>query len=89
MIHMNTAGYNLLEISHNIWCLEVADKDQNFVGTFREVVLYSLFKGYFDIEEINVAVQTMLEEGHNSAHFGMNKFFLFTFNRTTPMRKAS
>ena len=80
MKSFNPAGYNIAEKGINLWTVQVIN-DTIYVGSFSEVVIYSIIRLGFKLEDIEFAVSTMLEEGHNVAHFGMNRTFLYSFQR--------
>lgn len=80
MKRSNLAGYNISEEGVNLWNIQVID-DTIYVGTFSEVVIYSIIRLGFKLEDIDIAINIMLEEGHNSAHFGMNRTFIYSFQR--------
>ena len=76
---MNTAGYDLYEITEHEWIIHVKGC-KLFTGTFKEVVKHMSGMG-FELAEVEVAVKDMIQTGFNGSHFGMHKSFIFSFQR--------
>lgn len=72
-------GYNLIEVESNSWAIQVIG-DTVFTGTFREVILFSIVRLGFTMEELNIALNDMLTNGDDTAHFGIYRTFLYTFH---------
>lgn len=82
-------GFNLVEVADNMWFIQPIG-GISFGGTFSEVVLVSIYKYGFKMKEIEEAVKVMLELGHDSAHFGVYRTFIFSSKWTkTTERRAS
>ena len=88
MLERNIEGYNLIEITSDNWCIETVN-GRKFSGTFLEVAMYAVIKLGFKINEIDLAVQDMVKNGNNAAHFGMWACFIFSFSTGSEIRKAS
>ena len=78
--HPTASGFNLIEISEDIWQLQIVDSE-SFFGTFKEVLIFANLRYSINLKEIDMAVQCMIKEGHNAAHFGMWGTFIFTFKK--------
>jgi hypothetical protein len=78
--NLNTAGYDLYEVSEDHWALHVKDGPV-FIGTFKKVVIHAATRLGFKLSEIEFATKEMINKGHNGAHFGMYRGFIFTFQR--------
>jgi hypothetical protein len=78
--NLNTAGYDLYEVSEDHWALNVKG-GAIFVGTFKKVVIYAVLRLGFKLEEIEYATREMINKDHNGAHFGMYRGFIFTFQK--------
>lgn len=76
----NIEGYNIFELSNNVWCLQFSE-GKSFTGTFKEVILHAVVGHGIKLQEIEVAVQTMIKDGHDAAHFGMWGTFMYSFKR--------
>lgn len=74
----NVSGFNLVEVNDNLWFLHIID-GESFGGTFKEVVLFAMLRYGFKLNDVDVAIQTMLKENHNAAHFGMFGSFMFSY----------
>jgi len=85
----NSAGYDLYEAFENQWVLDFKNGDA-FHGTLKEIGFYMCDKLDFYLEDIEFAVETILQNGHNAAHFGIFKSLLFTFTKDlSDKRRAS
>jgi hypothetical protein len=89
MAKPNIMGYNLIDAGNNEWYLQVVG-EAAFTGTIKDVIKYAVYHLYFNFEEIESAINSMIETNSNAAHFGMFKKFIYPFNQDfTPIRKAS
>lgn len=68
--------YNLIDCGRE-WQLHTIEGA--FSGSFKEVVKMCVTVFSIPIEEIELAVSVMCENNHNSANFGMNRTFIFSF----------
>jgi len=85
----NINGYNLISFSEDVWAFEVIGTG-SFMGSFREVVEFAVWSYALNIIEIEKAIDSMLLEVNNSAHFGAWGTFIFSFNKPQDIeRKAS
>lgn len=80
-------GYELVEVEKDIWFLQV-DNEQPYYGTFKEVVRFAIIYHDFTLDEIESAVQNMLELNHNAANFGIYGGFIFSYKYSFDTRKA-
>lgn len=78
--NLNTAGYDLYEITRDEWILHVKN-GPIFSGSLKKVGLHAVAHMGFKPEELEVAVIEMNRNGHNGAHFGMYKGFIFSFSK--------
>ena len=78
--NMNSSGYDLYEITKDEWILHIKDGPM-FVGTLKKVGVHAVTKMGFKLEQIEIAVNDMNQRGHNGAHFGMYKDFIFSFKK--------
>jgi len=79
-LSLNINGFDIYELQLDIWVIHV--KDSNiYYGTFAEVVVYSITRLGFSSDQLELAVQEMVKYDNNAAHFGMNRSFIFTFNK--------
>lgn len=82
----NETGYTLLEVEKDIWFFNVVD-GESFGGTLKEVVLFAIFKHQVKFSDIELAIQDMIKEGHNAAHFGMWKSFIYSYKHDYNVRR--
>jgi hypothetical protein len=85
---LTSLGYDLYEVSDNCWAIHIKG-GKLFIGTFKEVVTACVTKLGFELEEFEFATKEMIDKGHNGAHFGMYRSFMFTFQREFKYDKAS
>ena len=74
-------GFNLVEVSSDVWVLKVVGEDSSFVGSFRDVVKHAVTRYNFRFQEIDKAVESMVQGNHNSAHFGSQSSFMCAFTQ--------
>jgi hypothetical protein len=83
----NPYGFNLCQLSDNVWSLQVIN-GKCVIGTFTEVVVTSVYRFGFSVAEIEKGVEAMIELNHNTAHFGLYKKFIFSHNEQDKTRQA-
>jgi hypothetical protein len=88
MLELNAEGYNLIEADNGVWYLQVVG-DTAFKGTFREVYLFSIYRIGFKPEDLDEAILDMANLGHNAAHFGAFKKYIYPFTNELSVRKAA
>jgi hypothetical protein len=85
----NVTDYNIIELSEDLWLFQQVG-EESIYGTFLEIFLIALIQYSFNFNELELAIQHMIEEDHNAAHFGMWKSFIYSFNyKFSHERKAS
>lgn len=77
---MDSAGYDLYEVTRDEWVLEVKN-GPIFHGTLVKIGVHAVKRMGFKMGDIEIATQEMLKHGHNAAHFGMYRTFMFTFQK--------
>lgn len=75
---VNSSGYKLTEFSNNSW--QVVGPDSAYSGNFKGTVKYAVTVLGFRLEEIEYAIERMIELNHNTAHFGIYKNLIYTYN---------
>ena len=76
---LNTKGFNLHMIELNTWVFD-DHSGVLFDGKFRNVVEHMVDHG-FPLHEVELAMNEILKNNHDSANFGMYKSFIFSYNR--------
>lgn len=76
----NLEGFNLIEVSENVWVFEVLD-GESFTGSLRETILFAVRRYHLKLQEIEVAIETMIHDENNAVHFGMWGTFIYSFNK--------
>lgn len=75
-----STSYDMVMRPDESWVIRAGEKSL-YSGTMREVVTFMVQRLGFDIDEIEVAIEEVgkhLKNGHDGAHFGMHKRFIFT-----------
>lgn len=85
---VNLDGFNIIEVVENVWVLEVIN-GISYTGTLKEVVTLAINNYKFRFKEIEDAVNCMIREEHNAAHFGTWGSFIYTFNQNSPKRSLA
>lgn len=88
MLKANFEGYNLIEYSKDEWYLQVIGQVA-YKGTFRQAIIFAISKLGFKIEELDMAINIMLQEDHNIAHFGMYRGFMYSHRQDFSKRKVA
>jgi hypothetical protein len=73
-------GYQLIDIGP-YW--ELHSPRGIYRGNFKKVCTYAALALGMSLDEIDVAIQEMEKQFHNGAEFGINRTFLFTFDKET------
>lgn len=76
----NSAGYDLSEVELDQWVFSVRG-GKVFTGTFVMIVVLMVTRYGFNIDDLEAATKEMVKNSHNTAHFGMYKSIIHTFNR--------
>ena len=86
---LNTAGYDLYEVTREEWILHVKENGPIYHGTLKKIALHAIKNMGFKVQDFEIATQEMVKMGHNGAHFGMHGGFIFTFQREFAANRAS
>jgi hypothetical protein len=86
----NSAGYDLYQPfpELNQWVIDLKN-GQAYHGKFNEVVSYMVSNLDFYFQDIEIAVKEMTDKWNNCAHFGINRTFIFSFNKEINVDQAS
>ena len=85
---VNLDGFNLIEVIENVWVFEVIG-GISYAGTLKEVVVFAMAQYKFKFKEIEDAINCMVREEHNAAHFGTWGSFIYTFNQNSPKKSLA
>lgn len=80
--------YELIDKGNDRWALMIGHKVR-YSGSFRHVVAICLRELRFDSRQLDMAVQEMCKpenKGHDVAHFGVYRTFLFSYNSKEQQR---
>lgn len=79
--------FELYEINENEWQLHAAG--EAFSGPFVKVIALGIMKYDFLADEFDVAVTEMVKNGHDAAHFGFGRRFIYSFNKEAKYEKKA
>lgn len=75
--------YNLYKISDNLYQIHSSYRTEKAMeGTMVAIVTYCVAGLRFNVTEIEDAMVDMIHKETDAAHFGINRKFLYSFNRT-------
>lgn len=77
MEELETRGYHLVEVDSSLWLLLSGDLTLRR-GSFLQVATYMVASKGFKYEQLDEAITAMTRKGHNAAHFGMYKDFMYS-----------
>jgi len=84
----NLDGFNLVEVSNNVWSFEVIG-GMHYMGNLAHVVRIAVKRYDISISEIEVAVEDMIKNGYTIAHFGMWRTYMYGYKPTPGKRLVS
>lgn len=73
-------GYYLTQTILGSWALSTENKKVLIHGDFKSVVKSMVEEFYFDINEIEFAIENLEANQHDTAHFGMSRGFIYTMD---------
>jgi hypothetical protein len=71
--------YILYKLDHDLY--QIHSSHSAFEGTLTGIWTYCVQHLGFKSTELEASIQDMLDKGTNGAHFGVNKTFLYSFER--------
>lgn len=75
--------YNLYKISDDLYQIHSGFRNEKAMeGTILAIVTYCVTCLRFDVLEIEDAMVDMIHKDMDAAHFGINRKFLYSFNRS-------
>lgn len=82
---LNASGYDLYEISPTYWIFDKKNGD-TYGGSLKDIVFYMCKTLGFSSIEVTDALEYLVDEQLlkpeiNAIHFGVNGFFIFTFEK--------
>lgn len=86
-IILSSKGANLHMVQVDTWIFD-DHSGLLFDGSFKTVVGYMVDNG-FKMQDIELAVNEMMKNNHDSASFGMFKGFIFTYDRKDRKKVAN
>jgi hypothetical protein len=74
--------YNLYKIDESTYQIHSAYSNEKAMeGNLFSICKYCIRTLGFELKELEFALQQMLESDCDAAHFGINRTFIFAFNR--------
>jgi hypothetical protein len=75
--------YELYKLNDDLYQIHSTFRgEQSMEGTLTGIITYASRTLGFKIEELECALLDMLNRDTDAAHFGINRIFIFSFNRS-------
>lgn len=76
--------YEIYMIDENVYQIHSSFQGELAMeGTLLAILTYAVHKLGFTASELEVALVDMNEKDNNACHFGINRHFIFSFDRNT------
>jgi hypothetical protein len=79
--------YEVYQVSDDLFQVHSTFAIRAMEGSRLAILVYMTSELGFKPEELQEALLDMLDKGHDSAHFGMNRTFIHSFNYSTKYGK--
>ena len=74
--------YNIYKLNDDLYQIHTSlYQELSFEGPLLAILTHATFNLGFDPDELEYALLVMLNEDKDGAHFGINRTFLYPFNR--------
>ena len=73
--------YKLHELDNDLYHLSDVNSKTLREGTLLTILTHAVYNLGFDIKELEFALMDMHDKNKDSASFGINKMFIFSFNK--------
>lgn len=74
--------YNLYKLDEDLYEIHASGSSQKaFQGTLIGILTYATYKLHFAPDELERGLIDMIENDTNGANFGINRTFIYSFNR--------
>jgi len=80
--------YNLYKLGDDLYEIHSSFGETAMQGTLLAILTYATHNLKFDPDELQQALLNMLETDMDSAQFGINRTFIFAFNKDTKRPKS-
>lgn len=80
MMQLNSAGYELQEISFDHWLFRINGRT-SISGTFQQIVILMVLSNGFHLDDIEDAVREMVNKDCDAIHFGMYKTMIYPYKQ--------
>lgn len=71
--------YELSEISLNQW--RFTSPSRTITGSFKSVIRVAIAEFGVEADQFDMAIQEMVKNGHNTAHFGVYRSLIYTYEK--------
>lgn len=71
--------YEIGELPDGDWFFR-AGEEETYLGSLKEVAKFAHLDFGLQLDEISTGVSEMIDKNHNTIHFGMNGFMIYTYN---------
>ena len=76
--------YEIYKLDHDLYQIHSSFRtEQAMEGTLLAILTYAVQVLGFSASELEAALLDMNEKDHDAAHFGINRGFIFSFNRAS------
>jgi hypothetical protein len=79
-LNYRPTAYDLYEVTPTEWVLQV-EGQRSFTGSLKELGKFAIKRFDFTADDLEFAVETMIKEGHNAMHFGVNTTFIYSYQK--------
>lgn len=75
--------YNLYQVNQDHYEIHSSFSNEKAMeGTLLAILTYAVYTLGFDINQLEIALFEMLDREMDAAHFGINRTFIYAFNRS-------
>ena len=82
--------YEIYKLNEDLYQIHSSFANEKAMeGTLAAIIVYASTALGFDIDELEYAFLNMIENDTDSAHFGVNRTFIYSFNKKEKYGKVS
>ena len=74
--------YEIYKIDENLYQIHSRYSEvRSMEGTLLAILTYAVYTLHFNTSELEFALLDMIDKDNDSAHFGINRMFIYSFNK--------
>ena len=73
--------YNIYKLDNGLYQIHTPPNQPSLEGPLLAILTHATFNLGFDPDELEYALLVMINEEKDAAHFGINRTFIYPFNR--------